>query len=379
MNGGIEQRKGRPSPWRARYRGADSREHSRSFKTKETAGQWLRAELGKLDRGEWLDPRAGLVTFGAWAERWLTGLHVKPKTGEGYRSLLRSRVLPTFGKVPLARITPAALREWVAGMVDEGLSPSRIRQARQVVRAALGAAVADRLIAHNPTDRLQVPTDRPRAQRFLTAEQVAVLADAAEDRQAGAGVLVRFLAYSGLRWGEAVALRVESLELLRRRVHVRESATEVGGRVVVGSPKSHRARTVVLPGFLVDRLAEHLAGPPSSGGLVFPSPGDGFLRVGTFRRRVWLPAVEASGVGAGLRVHDLRHTAASLMISAGASIKAVQTALGHSTATLTLDRYSHLYQDDLEALADAVDARFAAADAAHVRPKAAGEVRRLRR
>lgn len=388
MNGSIEQRKGRPAPWRARYRGADGRQHSASFRTKELAAQWLRSELGKLDRGEWVDPRSGLVPFGEWSEGWLAGLHVKPKTAEGYASLLRSRVAPTFGRVPLSRITPASLREWVAGMVAEGLSPSRVRQARQVVRAALGAAVADRLIARNPTDRLAVPADRPRAQRFLTAEQVAALAEAAEARQVGAGVLVRFLAFSGVRWGEAVALRVEALDVLRRRVHVRESATEISGRVVVGSPKSHRARTVVLPAFVVERLAAHLAGrsaqspesplSPSPSELVFAAPAGGFLRVGTFRRRVWLPATEAVGLS-GLRVHDLRHTAASLMISAGASIKAVQTALGHASAVLTLDRYSHLYQDDLEALAEAVHERFAAADVAQVWPRAAGEVRRLPR
>ena len=135
------------------------------------------------------------------------------------------------------------------------------------------------------------------------------------------------------------------VRLLRRRVQVAESATEISGKIVAGSPKSHRERSVILPRFIVDRLSEHLArGSPQSAespdrgrlseGLVFSAPRGGFLRVSNFRRSVWLPAVEAAGIEPGLRVHDLRHTAASLMISAGASIKAVQTALGHSSATI---------------------------------------------
>lgn len=377
MNGSIQHREGRPSPWRARYRGPDGRQHSKSFGRKVDAERWLRAQLAKVDRGEWLDPSAGLVTFAEWADEWLPGLDLKPKTRAGYESLLRSRVLPHFGTTPLAKIAPADLRRWVAGMVDEGLSASRIRQARQVVRAALEAAVVDGLVGRNPADAVKVPADRPREQRYLTAEQVSVLADAAEDRQDGAGTLIRFMAYSGLRWSEAVALKRTAVDLMRRRVHVREAATEVGGRLIVGTPKNHRERTVILPAFVVDRLAEHLGSldaesdPP---GLVFRAPAGGFLRTSNFRRAVWLPAVRAAGIEPGLRVHDLRHTTASLAVSAGASIKAVQTMLGHSSAVLTLNRYAHLYEDDLEALADAVDKRFAQSDVAQVWPKPPSEV-----
>ena len=92
---------------------------------------------------------------------------------------------------------------------------------------------------------------------------------------------------------------------------------------------------------------------------MFTAPEGGALRVSNFRRKVWLPAVAASEAPGGLRVHDLRHTAASLAISAGASIKAVQHLLGHKNVTITLDRYSHLYQDDLENLAQTMHQRYA--------------------
>jgi integrase len=178
---------------------------------------------------------------------------------------------------------------------------------------------------------------------------------------AGAGVLVKLLSYAGLRWGEAVALKPENVDALRRRLHVRESATLVNGELVWGTPKSHRARTVVIPRFLADELAPLLAGD----GLVFTSPTGAPLRSPNFLRRVWQPAAAECDL-AYLVPHDLRHTAASLAISAGASVKAVQRMLGHGSAQITLDRYSHLFDDDLETLADSMDARYGAAQ---VRPK----------
>lgn len=371
MNGSIQHRPDRPKPWRARYRGGDGRQHSRAFARKVEAEKWLRAELARLDQGSWVDPTAGAVQFGDYSQSWLAGLHdVKPKTRAGYESLLRSRVLPDFAGAKLSGITPEAVRGWVAAMAGEGLSAARIRQARQVLHAVLEQAVADGRLVRNPVDRVKAPTVRPRRQNFLTAEQVAALADAAEARQPGAGVLLRFLAYSGLRWGEAVALRVGAVSVERRRVRVRESATEVGGKLIFGAPKTHETRVVIVPGFVMDRLARRLDGKPPET-LVFTAPQGGPLRVSNFRRSVWQPAVAAAGLPADLVPHDLRDTAASLMISAGASIKAVQRALGHASAKMTLDTYGSLFEDDLEQLADRLEERFAQADVAQTWPKTA--------
>jgi len=365
--GSIQKRPDRPKTWRARYRGPDGRQHSKSFARRVDADRWLRLELATADRGVWVDPTAGDVGFGDWVEDWSAGLTVKPKTAAGYRSLLVSRVLPTFGAVPLRRITPAMVRAWVADMADEGLSASRQRQARQVLHAALDQAITDGLIGRNPTDKVKVAATRSREHRYLTAEQVAVLAVACEDRQDGAGTLIRVLAYSGLRWGEAVALPGSGVDVLRRRIEVRESATEVAGKLVWGSPKNHKSRVVIVPTFIAERLGEHMAGLGPDD-LVFRSPRGHPLRTGNFARWVWRPAVAACELD-GLWVHDLRHTAASLMISAGAQVKAVQRALGHASAAITLDVYAGLFDDDLEALADAVTKRYGEADAAQVRPK----------
>ena len=359
--GWIRNRPDRPTPWRAGYRGPDGREHSRSFRRKVDAERWLRDELQKQDRGLWVDPSAGTVGFEEYAEGWFRGLTLKPKTIAGYRSLLDSRILPTLGAVELRRISPDFLRTWVADMAAVGLSASRMGQAKRVVSAVLAQAVNDGLIGRNLAEVRKVLKNRARDQRYLTAEQVTELAEAVERRLRGGGLLIKLLAYGGLRWGEAVALTADNVDVLRRRVHVRESATLVNGKLVWGTPKSHRSRTVVIPTFLVDEMAPALSGNH----LVFTSPSGQPLRSPNFLRRVWQPAVTECALR-DLVPHDLRHTAASLAISAGGSVKAVQRMLGHSSAQITLDRYTHLFDDDLESLAESMDAHYGAAQ---VRPK----------
>jgi integrase len=300
--------------------------------------------------------------YGDHAERWLRGLvGIGAKTRNGYESLLRCRVLPTFANYQLRRIDPASVRTWIADMDAEDLSPSRIRQAHQVLRASLDQAVHDGLIPRNPAAGIKVPADRTREMLFLNVEQVHELAATAEQRQPGAGTLVTFLAWSGLRWSEAVALRRPSLDLLRNRVTVSHASTEVGGKLVYGPTKTHRARTIVIPRSVSNLLAVDVA-PGFRDDPVFTAPRGGPLRSSNFRRAVWLPSiatlVESYPNLIGLRIHDLRHTAASLAISVGGNIKAIQRMLGHKTASITLDRYGHLYDEDLIALADLMDERF---------------------
>lgn len=343
----------RPKPWRARYRGPDGRQHSKSFSRKVDAERWLRAEERKADQGEWIDPNAGAVTYGEWSNYWIDSLHgIAPKTRAGYESLLRSRVLPTFANTELRNITTPAVRQWVSGMVED-ISPARIRQALQVLHASLDMAVDDGLISRNPTHRVKAPPVRKRRQLFLAGDQLEALAATAESLSTGSGGLVRLLGYGGLRWGEAVALRWENIDPARRRVDVEASATEISGRLVFGVPKTHETRTVIVPGFVMDSLGE-----PAEG-LVFRAPRGGPLRHSNFTRGVWVPAVaNTEGIPEDLMIHDLRDTAASLAISAGASIKAVQRMLGHASAAMTLDTYGSLFTEDLEDLADRMEKRY---------------------
>jgi integrase len=160
---------------------------------------------------------------------------------------------------------------------------------------------------------------------------------------------------SPLRFGEAAALRVEPIGTLRRRARISSAVAEVRGRTIIGTPKTHAARTIALPAFLAQTLGEYLGSVPRDG-FVSPDRVGGPLRVTAWHRRVFTPTAQDAGiVPPKLRVHDLRHTAASLQIASGAGVKVVQQQLGHSTATLTLDRYAHLFPDELDALSNALD------------------------
>jgi integrase len=265
------------------------------------------------------------------------------------------------GSTQIRRIQPADVRAWIFDMDAEGLSASRIRQAHQVLRASLEQAVQDNIIGRNPTEGTKLAKPRPRRMLKLNPEQVQRLAEAASAQQPGTGTLIAVLAYTGLRWGEAVALQVSAVDPLRMLIHVTESATEVSGRLVFGEPKNHRARVIVAPASIMDQVAGHISSFNAASGLVFTSPNGHPLRNANFRRSVWTPAVRELAHDypdlAGLRIHDLRHTAASLAISCGANIKAIQRMLGHKHASMTLDVYGDLYTEDLEALADRLDER----------------------
>ena len=171
----------------------------------------------------------------------------------------------------------------------------------------------------------------------------------------------------GLRWGELVALTACRIDLARRRIEVVEAITEVHGRVVVGTTKTHQRRSVPIPRFLADELADHLAGK-APGDLVFTAPEGGVLRNTNFRPRFFDPAAEKVGL-LGLTPHELRHTAASLAMAAGANVKAVRLMLGHASAAMTLDIYVGLFAGDLDAVADRLDRAFVKLNADQMRTK----------
>lgn len=177
-------------------------------------------------------------------------------------------------------------------------------------------------------------------------------------------LIVLFLAYTGLRWGELAGLRVGRLDLMRRRAAIVETYVVVDGHVQPSDPKNLERRDVPLARFLIDDLAAHVAGMHSEA-LVFGGEKAGApMRSRTFQRAVFDEAATAVGLE-GLTPHSLRHTAASLAIAAGADVKVVQQMLGHKSATMTLDLYGHLFPDRLDTVADAMDAaRTLALDAA---------------
>lgn len=173
------------------------------------------------------------------------------------------------------------------------------------------------------------------------------------------GPMIRFLAYTGLRWGEAIALRVGDIDDVRSRINVRQNAPRVDGRYVLGTPKSHESRSVTPPIFLLSEirtltrgrmLTDFVFGDGTTL-LAQPAHGDGWFAQAKKRARA-----ADSDFPSGITLHDLRHTAASLAISSGANVKAVQRMLGHASTAMTLDVYADLFDDDLGSVATALEA-----------------------
>jgi integrase len=170
------------------------------------------------------------------------------------------------------------------------------------------------------------------------------------------GLLVRLLGTVGPRFGEAAALRRRSVDLVGRRLVISESLAEVGGRQIFGSTKSHTTRRVPLPWSLASDLEGHLEHLPADpDALVFTSPEGASLRHSTFRQRCWLPALQRAGVPP-VGIHVLRHSAAAAMIHAGATPKELQVVLGHASAGFSLTQYGHIFDADLDRVADRLDA-----------------------
>ena len=336
--------------WLVRWVDPAGRQRKKSWNRKTDADRHLTNLSHSLLTGAYVDPSSGRVTVGEWAQHWLaTQVHLKESTLDGYRSLLRCHVEPVWGTTPLGAVTHSAVGGWVASLTASGLSASRVRHAHRVLSLILASAVKDQRIVRNPADDVNLPRIRRKEKRFLTHAEVAALADAAgRDR-----LIVLVLAYCGLRFGELAALRAQRVDLMRRRIHVTESVTEVGAGLAWSDPKRYRSRSVPIPRFIADQLAVHLAGKAPDD-LVFTAAGGGVLRNRNFRGRYFDRAAAAIGMP-GLTPHEMRHTAASLAIADGADAGDVQTILGHRSAAMTLDVYRHQFKDRLDDVADRLD------------------------
>ncbi|WOC12567.1 tyrosine-type recombinase/integrase [Gordonia sp. MP11Mi] len=364
---------GKGMRWRARYVDDAAREHSKAFARKVDAQAWLNEITSTIVTGTYVAPGAGNVTIEQMHEQWLgTQGHVKKSTRATRESAWSVHVSVRWSDVRLVDVQTSAVRAWVAELATDqparkASSAATIENALGVLRMVCALGVEDRRIPRNPCDGVKAPRRQHSDRAYLSHQEVDELARTVSRD----GLVIRFLAYTGLRYGEMAALRVQDFDMLRRRVNVRQSVTEVKGGLVWSTPKTHERRTVPFPKMLADQLAERMEGL-SRGELVFQAPKGGVLRIATFRTRILKPAVallqglddehdEPQTDWPRPTLHDLRHTAASLAISAGANVKAVQTMLGHKSAAMTLDTYADLFPDDLEAVADALDAACAAA------------------
>jgi integrase len=350
----------RGTRYRVRFRTPKGASRSKTFDRKADAERFAATTDVDKSIGRFADPKLGRVSFREFAESWfeVKRASVGPGTLQNLRARLDRHILPRLGGTRMADVRPHEVRAWVAELSSsKGLAPATVKATFGVLRQIMATAEIDGVVARTPCVGITLPRDVGRQpMTFLTATQVQALAAAVDDRYR---VLILTAAYTGLRAGELGALRLEHVNVLHRRLHVIESIGEVNGVQFTGPTKSGVPRVVSLPDFLARELEQHIARYPSAGGYVFTARDGGPIRHRNFMARHFKPAVIRAGLPTTLRFHDLRHTAASLLISLGANPKQIQERLGHSTIQLTFDRYGHLFEGHDDQLRDGLDDLYA--------------------
>jgi integrase len=334
--------------YRARVKSHGRGVASRVFARRADAIAWESEQVRRLRLGEWIDPRRGSVPLSVVATSWLeTRGSVKRRTRETDAAVWRRYIEPRFGAWPVASITGAEVASWLGGVVASGSAPASARRALATLRLILAHAVDDQRVTRNVAAAVRAPRGGARREgRALTMTEIRALHSACRGPLADVVVV---LAFTGLRWGELAGLRVgDQVTVPGRGLRVQRAllASSEGGSLYVDSVKSGRSRTVpLLPD--VAAIVDRWAADREAVDWLFHAPGGGPLRETNWKRSVrWVEATAAIGLPT-LRVHDLRHTAASIWLGAGADPKVVQRVLGHASAAMTMDLYGHMIDDNL--------------------------------
>ena len=337
--------------WQAMYTGPDGAWHKgpSTFDTSQDAEAWLTDERRLISSGGWTraTSRASrakasrALTFGQYAERWITERELKPRTRAHYQSLLAHQILPRFGEVPLREITSEEVRTWHAS-----LDPSKrtLRShAYGLVRTIFATAVADEKVLANPC-HIKGASNVKRAKKIqpATLSELETLVAALPHRYRLMALLASWCA---LRFGELVELRRKDIDLTNGVIRVRRGAVRADGQVVIGTPKSEAGiRDVAIPPHLMPLVREHLTTAVQGGRdrLLFPAADGVSTLAPSTLYRVFYRARDAAG-RPDLRWHDLRHTGAVLAAQTGATLAELMSRLGHSTPQAAL-RYQHVAQ-----------------------------------
>lgn len=340
--------------YRARWReypGGPQR--TRQFARKVEAERFLDGIRGELARGLYIDPDGGRVRFREYAEQWRAGQMHRASTAAQAESFLRVHAYPFLGKRELGTVRRSEIQAWVKHR-SEVLAPATVEVVYRWVATIFKAAVADRLIPSSPCVNVKLPKKDAAELVPLTTAEVERLVAAMPERYRA---LIVFDAGMGMRQGECFGLTVDRIDFLRRQVRVdRQLINALGGTPTFGPPKSQAGfRTVPIPAVVANVLSAHLTHfPIGPTGLVFTNKFGRPLQRSAFGS-AWHRAAREAEIPEWATFHDLRHFYASLLISRGCSVKAVQRRLGHQSAMETLDTYSHLWPDSDDETRDAVD------------------------
>lgn len=336
-------------------------------KTRKEVADKMAQALQELRKGTYVEPAQ--TTFGEWLDKWLTSYkkgQLKPSTYESYETMVNVHIKPALGKIPMAKLQAHMLQAFYNEKLEKGradgkggLSTRMVRYLHVIIRQALQQAVKEGLLPRNVADATSPPTVKNKEMRPLTQEELLAFFEAARtDRLFAAYVLA---ATTGLRRGELLGLCWDCVDLEQGIITVKRQLLVLkDGLTLEETTKSKSGkRSIVLTDDAIRELKAHrkrqlqekllLGEAYQDNGLVFCredgtplDPREFTKRFQRYLKKAGLPKV---------RLHDLRHTHASLLLARGVHPKIVQERLGHSSITMTLDLYSHLVPGLQEAAA----------------------------
>lgn len=324
-----------------------------TFATKGDATRWLaRVEAGVVD-GQAIAALRSDERLKAYAERWLAQRRLKPRTRELYEGQLRLHILPTLGEARLARLEPRHVRVWYADLQDGELSSVTVAKVYRLLRSILATAVEDKILASNSCQIRGGGVEQIRERPIPTVQDFQAVYERLPDHLAAVAALA---AFAGLRKGEILGLQRRHINLERATVRIEHALQEVTGKgaILVDPKTAGSRRTVAIPAYLVEILADHLEAHVGHGreALLFTNGNNDPVR-----RSVWHPAWDSARRDAGLdqlRLHDLRHLAGTLNAQAGATLRETMAFLGHTSMTAAI-RYQHVATDRNTEIAQRMD------------------------
>ncbi len=342
--------------------------------TKRDAEKRLAGLLHQMDTGTFMKP--GKTTLGEFLERWLkdyTWPDLGPRTAEGYESIVRRHLIPKLGKILLIQLKPEHIQEYYSDCLSEGrcdgkggLDPLTVRHHHMALHRALQIAVKWGVIGNNPADAIDPPRFQRSEIRIMSEDDIQTFLEAA--RLTPYYTLFYLALFTGMRRSELLALRWSDVDLPLGQISVNRSLHHLQDRsLVFRTPKTAKGRrTIALPPSAALVLREHkkkqgdmhllLGTLPQESDLVFSQP-DGAALLPDTVSHVWSKLAKRIGME-GTRLHDARHTHASLMLKQGIHPKVVQERLGHASIQTTLDTYSHVVPGLQEAAAARFDEAF---------------------
>ena len=361
-----KNKEGKITSYRGAYVGPDGKRRYVSGKTKEEARKALREARSHADAG--LVFEAGNLTVGEYLDRWLADSvkeTVRQRTYERYESITPVHIKPTIGRLELKALTPAHARALYRQKLDSGLSPRTVNYIHVTLHKALSQAVSDGLVQRNAA---QVKAPRPEKPEIRPlspnqARKLVVTAREIGDRYAALYVVAL---HTGLREGEMLGLRWDdvNLEATNPTLQVRRTLSETRTGHKFEPPKSGKGRSIKLSRKAVEALRSHRARQAEEklrlgslwedNGLVFPTTTGTTTSCTNLLGRHFKPLLKRARLPA-IRLHDLRHTCATILLMAGKHPKFVQEMFGHANISITLVTYSHVIESMDGGLADAMD------------------------